>query len=64
MVAGHVVILFLLGMVFVLGTVLVAPVGILFALGIYLLELMVIFIQAYIFTILSAVFIGMASHAH
>jgi F-type H+-transporting ATPase subunit a len=65
MVAGHVVILFLLGMVFVLGTVFVAPVGILFALGIYLLELLVILIQAYIFTILSAVFIGMAaSHAH
>ena len=65
MVAGHVVILFLLGMVFVLGTTLVAPVGVLFALGIYLLELLVIFIQAYIFTILSAVFIGMAaSHAH
>jgi len=38
---------------------------VLFALGIYLLELLVIFIQAYIFTILSAVFIGMAaSHAH
>jgi F-type H+-transporting ATPase subunit a len=54
-----------LGMVFILGTQLVAPVGILFALGLYLLELMVIFIQAYVFTILSAVFIGMAaSHGH
>ena len=65
MIAGHVVILFLLGMVFILGTQLVAPIGVAFALGIYLLELMVIFIQAYVFTILSAVFIGMAaSHAH
>ena len=65
MIAGHVVILFLLGMVFILGSQLVAPVSVAFALGIYLLELLVIFIQAYVFTILSAVFIGMAaSHAH
>lgn len=65
MIAGHVVILFLLGMVFILGTQLVAPIGVAFALGIYLLEILVIFIQAYVFTILSAVFIGMAaSHGH
>ncbi len=65
MIAGHIVILFLLGMVFILGTQLVAPIGVAFALGIYLLEILVIFIQAYVFTILSAVFIGMAaSHAH
>src|SRR5690606_7055129 len=44
----------------------VAPVSIAFSLFIYLLEILVAFIQAYIFTMLSALFIGMAveEHAH
>jgi F-type H+-transporting ATPase subunit a len=43
-------------------------VGFLFAMplavGISALELIVILVQAYVFTLLSAVFIGMAIHAH
>ena len=62
MTAGHVVIFSLIGLIFVLKTLLVAPVSVLFALGIYLLEIFVAFIQAYVFTLLSAVFIGMAIH--
>ena len=62
MIAGHVVILSLLGLIFIMGTVIVAPVSVVFALFIYLLELLVALIQAYIFTMLSSLFIGMAAH--
>jgi F-type H+-transporting ATPase subunit a len=34
------------------------------ALGITALELIVVLVQAYVFTLLSAVFIGMAIHVH
>ncbi len=60
MIAGHVVILSLIGLIFILGSVFVAPVSIAFALFIYLLEILVAVIQAYIFTMLSSLFIGMA----
>jgi len=62
MIAGHVVILSLIGLIFIMGSVLVAPVSIAFALFIYLLEILVALIQAYIFTMLSSLFIGMAAH--
>lgn len=65
MTAGHVVILSLLGLIFVLKTWWVTPVSVAFALFIYVLELFVAFLQAYIFTLLSALFIGMGiHHAH
>jgi F-type H+-transporting ATPase subunit a len=64
MIAGHIVIFFLLGLIFILGSIWVAPVSVAFALAIYLLEIFVALIQAYIFTMLSAVFIGMAAHPH
>jgi len=62
MIAGHVVILSLLGLIFILHTAFVAPVSIAFVIFIYLLELLVALIQAYIFTILTSLFIGMAVH--
>lgn len=62
MTAGHVVILALIGLIFILKTPFIAPVSIAFALFIYLLELLVAFIQAYIFTMLTSLFIGMAIH--
>lgn len=68
MLAGHIVIFFLLGLIFMLGHPAVALVSVPFALGIYLLELFVAFVQAYVFTMLSALFIGMGvamgHHAH
>jgi len=65
MTAGHVVILSLIGLIFVLKTFFVAPISVAFALFIYVLELFVAFLQAYIFTLLSALFIGMGlHHAH
>ena len=62
MIAGHTVILALLGLIFFMNTWVVAPVSVGFALFIYLLEVLVALIQAYIFTMLSALFIGMAVH--
>jgi F-type H+-transporting ATPase subunit a len=71
MLAGHIVIFFLLGLIFMLGHPAVAFVSVPFAMGIYLLELFVAFVQAYVFTMLSALFIGMSvamghhhDHAH
>jgi F-type H+-transporting ATPase subunit a len=61
MIAGHVVILSLLGIIFIMGSIFVAPISVAFALFIYLLELLVALIQAYIFTMLSSLFIGMAA---
>ena len=63
MVAGHIVIFFLIALTIFLS-VYVAPVSVLFALGIFMLELFVGLVQAYVFTMLSAVFIGMTQHAH
>ncbi len=62
MTAGHIVIVALLGLIFILRTYVVVPVSISFALFIYLLEILVALIQAYIFTMLSSLFIGMAYH--
>jgi len=62
MLAGHTVILALIGLIFFLGTWVVAPLSVAFALFIYLLEILVALIQAYIFTMLSSLFIGMAVH--
>jgi F-type H+-transporting ATPase subunit a len=63
MVAGHIVIFFLIALT-VLISPFVAPVSVAFALGIYMLEIFVALVQAYVFTMLSAVFIGMTQHAH
>jgi F-type H+-transporting ATPase subunit a len=52
----------LIGLIFFMKTIFVAPVSIGFALFIYLLEILVALIQAYIFTMLSSLFIGMAVH--
>ncbi|MHB8418957.1 MAG: F0F1 ATP synthase subunit A [Myxococcales bacterium] len=64
MIAGHIVILFILGLVFLLQTPLVGIASVPFAVALYLLEVIIILIQAYIFTMLSALFIGMSAHAH
>jgi len=63
MLAGHIVIYFLIALT-VLLSVYVWPVSVGFSLGIYMLELFVALVQAYVFTMLSAVFIGLASHSH
>jgi F-type H+-transporting ATPase subunit a len=64
MMGGHVVILSLLGLIFILESVLVVPIAVGFTLFILMLELLVAFIQAYIFTMLTSLFIGMSVHPH
>lgn len=61
MTAGHIVIYAMIGLIFMLGYAMI-PVSIAFTLFIYLLEILVAVLQAYIFTLLSSLFIGMAIH--
>lgn len=66
MMAGHIIIICLISLIFIFGGLSKAigwgfsPVSIAFAVFIYLIEVMVAFIQAFIFTNLTAVFIGQA----
>jgi F-type H+-transporting ATPase subunit a len=70
--AGHVIIVSLVALIFVMGDMgtnplagfLISPVSVLFMLFIHLLELFVGTLQAYVFTLLSAVFIGQALESH
>jgi len=62
MTAGHIVILSFLGLVAIFQSVFVAFVSVPFALFISLLELFIAFLQAYIFTMLTSLFMGMAIH--
>ncbi len=64
MIAGHIVILAFLALIFLFGKLWVAPLSVSAALGITLLELFVAFLQAYIFTLLSAIFVSGAVHSH
>lgn len=63
MIAGHVIILALIGLIFMFGA-LVAIAAIPMALFIMVLEILVAFIQAFIFSLLAAVFIGQIRAAH
>ena len=66
--AGHIIIFSLISLIFVasnngenvIAGWSVAPISVLFVLFIFLIEILVAFLQAYIFTLLSAVFIGLA----
>lgn len=62
MIAGHVVILALITLIFIFGSILVSPISVGLSLFMYLLEILVAFIQAYIFAMLAGLFIGMAAH--
>jgi F-type H+-transporting ATPase subunit a len=65
-IAGHIIILGFLGLIFIFGAmtpvagILVSPVSIFFYLFMGAIELLVAFIQAFIFTLLTALYIGMA----
>lgn len=62
MIAGHMVILVFLGIIILLKALWLAPFSVAFAAAIYLLEIFIAFVQAFIFTLLSALFISMAAH--
>ncbi|MCB9771785.1 MAG: F0F1 ATP synthase subunit A [Candidatus Omnitrophica bacterium] len=63
MLAGHMVVLAFLGLVALFGWA-ILPVSIGLAVFILLLEVLVVFLQAYIFTLLAAIFIGQAYSTH
>ncbi len=58
--AGHIIVLSLICLIFIFDSLSVAPVSIFFVIFMDFLELLVAFLQAYIFTLLSALFISMA----
>lgn len=62
--AGHILMLSLICLIFIFKNLAIAPIAVPFAVFISLIELLVAFIQAFIFTILSALFIGMAIEEH
>jgi F-type H+-transporting ATPase subunit a len=59
--AGHIIILALMSLIFIFETVWVSPVSVAFSLFIGVIEIVVTAIQAYIFTVLSALYFGMAT---
>ena len=70
--AGHFMVLSMVGMLFIMGkggesiggAVAISPISIGFTAGIFLLEMIVAVIQAFIFTLLTAAFLGMAMESH
>ncbi len=64
--AGHIIVLSFLGLVFIFKTIAVAAFGVPFALFISILELFVALLQAYVFTLLTALYFGsaVAEHEH
>ncbi|MBI5022118.1 MAG: F0F1 ATP synthase subunit A [Ignavibacteriales bacterium] len=63
MIGGHIVIVSLIGLIFIFQSWIIAPVPIIFVLGINMLELFVAFLQAYIFTMLTSLFMGLGMQA-
>ena len=70
MTAGHIVLICLFSLIFVLGEInLAAGYGstipvLVMTLFVSILELLVAAIQAYVFTLLTAIFVGLQSHSH
>lgn len=62
--AGHILVLSLICLIFIFKTVVASAIAVPFAVFISLIELLVAFLQAYIFTMLSAMYIGMAVEEH
>ena len=68
--AGHIIILSFVALIFIFGKINigvgygVSVVSVLFAVFMSFLELLVAFIQAYVFTLLSALYFGMATEEH
>jgi len=62
--AGHIIVLSLISMIFIFKSIFIAAPSMLMVLFMDMIELLVAFLQAYIFTLLSALFIGMAMPEH
>ena len=59
MTAGHVVLLALISLIFTFGSWFIAPAPVVMGVAISMLEIFVAFLQAFIFTLLASVFIGL-----
>jgi F-type H+-transporting ATPase subunit a len=70
MVAGHIILLGFMSLIFIFGNINIAAgygfsvLSVAFAVFMSLLELLVAFIQAYVFALLSAIYFGMATEEH
>jgi F-type H+-transporting ATPase subunit a len=71
MMAGHMIITVFVSLIFIFGSLMgadagfgVSPLSITFSVFIMLLDVLVSFIQAYVFTLLSSLYIGMATAEH
>ncbi len=68
--AGHIIVLGFMSLIFIFGNIKpvlgygVSPLTILFSIFMTCLELLVAFLQAYVFTLLSALYLGMATEEH
>ncbi|CAH0222957.1 ATP synthase subunit a [Pedobacter sp. Bi27] len=62
--AGHIIVLSLISLIFIFETAWISPVSVAFVIFMDVLELLVAFLQAFIFTLLTALFIGMAVEEH
>lgn len=58
--AGHIIVMSLISIIFIFKSVAIAPVSAIFVIFMDCLELLVAFLQAYVFTLLSALFISLA----
>ncbi|MCX7728723.1 MAG: F0F1 ATP synthase subunit A [Bacteroidia bacterium] len=62
--AGHIIIISLVGLIFIFKSIYVAPISVAFGVFIDMLETFVAFLQAYIFTLLTSLYIGGAIEEH
>ena len=61
---GHIIVLSLISLIFIFESLWLAPASIFFSVFIYIIEVLVVAIQAYIFTMLTALYIGSAMEEH
>ena len=64
MTAGHVLLLAIISLIFLFGSWAIAVAPVAMAVALTFMELFVAFLQAYIFALLTSVFIGLIRHAH
>ena len=62
--AGHIILLSIVGLIFILKNAWIGTVSVPFGAFMFLLKLLVAFLQAYIFTLLSAIYFGAAVESH
>ena len=61
---GHIIVLSLISLIFIFKSLWLAPASIFFSVFILIIEVLVVAIQAYIFTLLTALYIGSAMEEH